>query len=95
MTYESILAAFGITEDSLRQQAEQYVKQDLVFYAIVQAEGLTITEDEYDTHILEYVEGSGVGVAEFEAYYGRDKLIESMLWDEMIEIIYSSAVITK
>lgn len=95
MTYESILAAFGITEDSLRRQAEQYVKQDLVFYAIVQAEGLTITESEYDTHILEYVEGSGVGVAEFEAYYGRDKLIESMLWDEMIEIIYSSAVITK
>lgn len=95
MTYESILAAFGITEESLRRQAEQYAKQDLVFFAIVQAEGLTVTDSEYDTYLLEYIEGSGATAAEFEAYYGRDKLIESMLWDEMIEIIYSSAVITK
>ena len=95
MTYESILAAFGITEDSLRQQAEQYAKQDLVFYAIVQAENLTITDSEYSTRILEYIEGSGATVAEFEAYYGRDALIESMLWDKMLEVIYSAAVITK
>ena len=90
-----LLAAFGITDAALRQQAEQYAKQDLVFYAIVQAENLTITDSEYSTRILEYIEGSGATVAEFEAYYGRDKLIESMLWDKMLEVIYSAAVITK
>lgn len=95
MTYESILAAFGITDEALRQQAEQYAKQDLVFFAIVQAEGLTISDSEYNTRILEYTEGSGAIVAEFEAYYGRDALVESMLWDKMLETIYASAVITK
>ena len=95
MTYENILAAFGLTDAGLRQQAEQYAKQDLVFFAIVQAEGLTISDSEYDTRMLEYIEGTGATAAEFEAYYGREALVDSMLWDKMLETIYSYAVITK
>ncbi len=95
MTYENILAAFGITDEGLRTQAEQYAKQDLVFFSLVQAEGLTITDAEYAENIAEYVEGTGATVAEIEAYYGKDALIDSMLWDEMLEMIYSYATITK
>ena len=93
MTYESILSVFGLTDESLRQQAEQYAKQDLVFYAVVQAEGLTISDSEYSIRIQDYIAGSGATAAEFEAYYGRDAIIESMLWDKMLETIYSYAVI--
>ena len=95
MTYENILAAFGLTDAGVRTQAEQYAKQDLVFFSLVQAESLTITDAEYAENIVDFVEGTGASVAEIEAYYGRDALIDSMLWDEMLEMLYSYAVITK
>jgi hypothetical protein len=30
-----------------------------------------------------------------EAYYGRDYIMESLLWDEMMEMLYRNANITK
>lgn len=95
MTYETILGAMGLTDESLRTQAEQYAKQDLVFFALVRAEGLTVTEDEYFAGLIEYAQNAGATAAELEAYYGADYIKESLLWDEMMEMLYANANIIK
>ena len=95
MTYENILAAFGMSDESIRTHAEQYAKQDLVFFSLVKAEGLTVTDAEYKGAILEYAADAGVTTAEFEAYYGKDYITDSILWEKMLEMLYSYAVITK
>lgn len=95
MTYESILSAFGLTDAGLRTQAEEIAKQDLVFFSLVQAEKLTVTDEEYAAGLAEYAAGAGVSTAEIEAYYGKDRLVDSILWEEMLEMIYSYATVTK
>lgn len=95
MTYEAILGAMGLTDESLRTQAEQYAKQDLVFFALVKAEGLTVTDEEYLVGLAKYALNAGAAAAELEAYYGADYIKESLLWDEMMEMLYANANITK
>lgn len=95
LSYEDILSIYGLTDETLKMQAEQYAKQDLVFYALVRAEGLTVTEEEYLTGLAMYAASAGASAAELEAYYGADYIKESLLWDEMLEMLYNSATITK
>lgn len=95
MTYESILAAFNLTDDALKTQAEQYAKQDLVFHSLVKAENLTVTDAEYVDGLAEYAASAGATPAELEAYYGSDYILETLLWDEMMEMLYSYAAVTK
>lgn len=95
LTYETILSLYGLTDESLKVQAENYAKQDLAFYAIVKAEGLTITEEEYLAGLSAYALNAGAGATELEAYYGREYITESLLWDEMMEMLYNNANITK
>ena len=95
MSYETILSLYGLTDESLKTQAEQYAKQDLVFYAIVKAESISVTEEEYTAGLADYAASSGVSSAEMEAYYGKDYIMESLLWDEMMDVLYANANITK
>jgi trigger factor len=81
MSYETILSLYGLTDESLKTQAEQYAKQDLVFYAIVKAESITVTEEEYTAGLADYAASSGVSSAEMEAYYGKDYIMESLVCD--------------
>ena len=95
LSYSDILSIYGLTEETLKMQAEQYAKQDLVFYALVRAEGLTVTEDEYLIGLALYAESAGASAAELEAYYGADYIKESLLWDEMLDMLYNNATIIK
>jgi FKBP-type peptidyl-prolyl cis-trans isomerase (trigger factor) len=95
ISYETILSLYGMTDEGLKSQAEDYAKQDLVFYALVKAEGIAVTDEEYTAGLTAYAESSGVTAADMEAYYGRDYIMESLLWDEMMEMLYRNANITK
>lgn len=95
VSYDTVLSAFGLTADSLLEQAQQYAKQDLVFYSLVQAEGLTVTDAEYNEGLALIASANNLSAAEIEAYYGKDYIVDSLLWDKMLEMIYSYATITK
>ena len=95
LSYETILSLYGLTDEGLKTQAEGYAKQDLVFYALVRAEGLAVTEEEYLVGLSGYALNAGVDAAELEAYYGKEYITESLLWDEMMEMLYTNANITK
>ena len=95
VTYETILSLFGLSEETVLSQAQEYAKQDLVFYSLVQAEGLTVTDAEYTEGLAEYAADAGVTAQELEDYYGKEYLVETLLWNKMLDMLYSYANITK
>jgi len=87
-SYEEILKANGVTEEGILAKAKELTAKDLVYHAIVQAEQLSLTEEEKNTHFDRYV-------ARFVQIYGygetyvrenmREQIYESMLYDKMLE----------
>ena len=93
--YETVLQSFGLTEASLRAEAEKLAKQDLVFFSLVQAEGLTVTDAEYTEELAILAAGAGASAAELEAYYGKDYISDVILWNKMMDMLYSYANVSK
>ncbi len=88
MDYATMLAYMGVTEESMNESAKSYTKEDLVFYSIVKTEGFEITDAEYQSGAAGYAEQVGASVAELEEYYGKDYIIESLLWDEVLKQLF-------
>ena len=67
---ETFLSWYGITEEEFKEECEATamlkVKEDLVLDAIAEAEGIKISNAEYDTQIQEWI-------AEYSAYYSIDE----------------------
>ena len=98
MDAATLMAYYGITEESLLETAKNYTKDDLVFAAIVRAEGFEVTDEEYNETLKGYAESAGVSVEEFEeyydSYYGEGYLAESFLWDDMMLQLFEWAKVT-
>lgn len=98
MDAATLMAYYGITEETILETAKKYTKDDLVFASIVKAEGLGLTDEEYNETIKGYADAAGVSVEEFEAYYdsyyGEGYLKESFLWDKVILQIFDWAKVT-
>lgn len=90
--YLMLLESRGTDESKMREEAREMVKKDLVFWYIVQAEGITVTEEEKQTHFDKYVD-------KFVSDYGysrdyvksdmADEIYESMLYDKTLEYLFS------
>lgn len=94
-----ITDTLGATSEEFYEEAkkfaESYVAEDLRFYSIVKAEGLTLTDAEYSEGRHSYYESySGQFETElaFEEYYGESVIRTSLLWDKMITLITDAAV---
>jgi len=94
----TLMAYYGITDETILETAKKYTKDDLVCASIVKAEGLELTDEEYNKTVKEYADAAGVSVEEFEAYYdsyyGEGYLKESFLWDKVILQIFDWAKVT-
>lgn len=84
VSVEAVLAQQGVDEDRLREMAQASCAEDLFYYALVQAEGLEVTDEEYDARVDGLAAGQGVSVAELEAEFGKEYIRDSMLYDEAI-----------
>ena len=87
-SYEEILKANGETEEGLLAKAKELTAKDLVYHAIVQAEQITLTEEEkathFDRYVTRFVQTYGYG----EAYVRenmREQIYDSMLYDKTLE----------
>lgn len=90
MTYESFL-------DEVAIYAEDIVKEDLIFYSIVKAENLSVSDAEYKEGLDYYYNNmyhSFSTVEEFEAYYTKEIILETVLWNEMLDMLLANAVET-
>ena len=90
ITYEQVLADFGIETADILAEARALAKEDLVSMAIIKAEGITLSEEEKTTHFDRYAK-------KFVSEYGYDEdyvkenlselVYESMLQDKMFEFL--------
>ncbi len=93
MDYLSFLQLMGMTEDSMRQTAEEYTADDLILYSIADKEGISVSEQEYTDAVKMYAEQEGVSVEEFEEYVGRDRLMLTLLAQKVHDRVYELASI--
>ena len=95
MDLATVMSLYGATEESVMETAQTYAKQDMVLYAIVGKEGIAVTEDEYTAKINEIASSAGTTAQAVEDYYGKDYIMESMLWDKVIKQLYDWADVTE
>lgn len=97
MEYADFLAQLSTSEDTFREDlkeiAEASVKEKLVALAIVEAEGLEISDKEYEEKAAEYVENYGFESKEamIEAVT-EEALMEQMLMEKARQFVLDSAV---
>lgn len=87
-TYEEILEANGVSEEAILQEAQELTKKDLVFYAVLAAEQITLSVEEKQTHFDRYAEKfiQDYGYsAEYVQSHLTEEIYSTMLYDKMIE----------
>ena len=104
--WNAYLKEIGYTEDELNSQivdyAENKVFQELIIYAIADAEGLKVTNDEYEAYMQDVLTQSGYNEETFQQYYGttieayceQEGLRSSMLLNKVMDKVmeYAKAV---
>ncbi len=90
---------FGVSMDEFNTQmeetAKQGLRQELLLKAIVETEGLTLEEGEYEKRAQEYVNQMGFAdIAALEEQYGQKLVETNMLLDKALELVEENAVVT-
>lgn len=93
-TYEEYIAMMNMTDDEVRQMARDQVKDDLVFYALVKAENVAITDAEYEAGLPEYAEAMGMDVDALLEQYGEAVIRDGILWNKTQDLLMSWATIS-
>ena len=93
MTYEQLLTALDLTDAALWQSAELYVLEDLVYYAIRNAENIVLTEEEYDERIDVYIKRykEELKYSDAEIRENMAAIEDNMLYDKVQETLISWA----
>ncbi len=81
--YEDVLEIFGVTDDTMLKQAQYYTKADLVRRAIIEAEGIVLTEEDKTQHTDKYIK-KFVDDYGYDESYVRENLMNE-LYDVMLE----------
>lgn len=104
MTYEAYMTATGESDETLRKLAEQSVLEDMAIYYVLEAEGKSYTDEEYNAaldYYVNYYNSMGYGYdrtsieAMFEYYYYPGYLRYQLNRERVIQIIFDSANIVE
>lgn len=104
MTYEAYMTATGENEATLRATAEKSVLEDMIVYYILESEGKSYTDDEYNKaldYYIEYYNSYGYNYnresieAMFEYYYYPGYLRYQLNRERVIQIVFDSANIVE
>ena len=88
ISYESFLTTYiGQTDEQLRQYAESYIKEDLVIYSIVKAEGLEVTNEERAEEVAKFCLQYKMTEDELIAAYGEDRIMSVIQWNKLMKAI--------
>ena len=87
-SYENMLAALGITEEDMMNEAKRLVAEDLVLYALIEAEGVELSEAEKQNNLERYIQ-KFVDAYGYDEEYVRENMTEqiydTMLFDKLLE----------
>lgn len=98
MTLDDFITAQGLTVEEFESVCEEGAKtrlqQKMVVQAILDAEGIEITQGDYDAMIEDYAISYGfTDAASMIDTYGEDMIKFNVLWDEACEVLLETAVI--
>lgn len=96
LTYEKFLSdgyanyVFGLnikSDAELQRFAIDMVKEELAIFAVMKAEQLSVTDEEYEEFMQDLIEASGKTREEIEAAYTKDDITVQMLISEIQDVI--------
>lgn len=88
----AFLDAFGLDEETQKQEIEDNVNYELVIGAIAQAEGISCTENDISEYINDNYEYYGYEDAEsFEADYTSDDIGNQIIYERVTDFLYENA----
>ena len=96
-TYEELLSSLGVTEDMMLEESKKLTAEDLVFYALVKAEKIELTQADKDANFDKYV-ALFVSEGYTETYVRenlREQIYETMLYDKTLELLISFTEFTE
>jgi len=104
VTGQDVLEAFGMTEEDVKEIAEEVAKERMIAKTIAAKENLVMTDDEYKKILLSYLEEDGeeeeinaMTLEELEDYYYEiylDKPREAMFLDFVKSFVADNAEVT-
>lgn len=90
LTYEQVLNANGVTEESILEEAKQIVKGDLLYRYIAEDAKIELTDVEkqslFDRYVQKYSEQYGY-TEEYVKEQMKDLVYDSMLYDKVREYL--------
>ena len=95
LDFEQVLNKLGFAtvkefDEYAKNYAIEMIKYDLLMYAIIQAEGLEVTDEEYELFLEELIEISGKTREEvITSYGGEESIKETLLGEKLDEFILS------
>ena len=104
MSYEDYMTSVGETDDILREKAQNAVRDDMAIYYVLEAEGKTYTDEDYQKALEYYVnyynsQGYNYDKASieqlFEYYYYPGYLRYQLNLEKAIQILFENAEIVE
>lgn len=98
ITFDDYVKSQGLSEEDvdkgLEDSAKQYLTQNLIVQALMDAEGMEFTEKEYEKKKEAYAVSSGFpDVATMEQYASPEQIKDNVLWNAVCEKIQKTATI--
>lgn len=95
MTYEQFMQTYvGGTDEDFRTYCEDYIKEDVVIYQIVKAEGLAVTDEEYAEGVKNFASDYSVTEEELVERYTETRIKSVMQWNKLMDAVYSWSNVT-
>ena len=99
LSLEKLMEMMGLDQEtykaSILPSAEQQVKSDLLIDAVVKAEGIEITDEEYDEYLKKVAENIGASTEDVLKYFGEEYIKAEYAKEKAGAIIFDSAVVTE
>ena len=98
MSYDELLASLEISEEDILAEAKGYVRSDLVKLAIIEAEGLHLTDDEKTRLFDKYAYKFSTTYGYSDEYVRKnlsDEIYEVMQYDKMMEFLMLNNTVKK
>ncbi len=95
MTYESLLAADGLTDAKLQEEcrkiAESQLQSIVVMTVIGKAENMALSDEEYESEANAFVEAESLSsLADIEENYGKAYVYETLLLERVADFLYEN-----
>ena len=96
LDYDTFMTSYvGMTDAELYAESQNYVKEDLVMYQLIKELNFEVSEEEYAEGMEFFAEYYGTTAEELAEYYGEETIRTTILWQELMEKIAETAIITE